>query len=304
VIAYALAIELSLLLALSLALGVWQMHPSTSGRITLVLALAAIMLWGGGDLLAARALTSELFADRVEYLGVLALPPLWLGFAAHAAGLPIARRVPWFTSLLLLPGACAYALLFSSRYASLFALTVEGGQDIHGPLWIALALYAQCLVGAGSAILLASSLRAGDGRVAARIAAGLAPLAPLLGNSLYLASDPPWPVDPTPVLLGVAVLVVRGAVFSGGLLQTLPVSQRDLLQQLPLGVLLTNRHDVVVEINDAAGTHIGVSEAQAVGRPLEEVLARQPQRLRVRTARLSHWGRSAGHLVLVEPRSA
>ncbi|MGH0030163.1 MAG: histidine kinase N-terminal 7TM domain-containing protein [Myxococcota bacterium] len=296
----ALLLEVILLLACAMALGAWQRDPSTTGRLTfcaLAVGAGALTL---GEFLVLRGITSELVADRVKYAGLLLLPPLWLGFAAHVAGLEIARRIPWFPALLLLPGALLYALMFDDRFSVLFLTTVEGGDDLYGPLWWAQTIYGQSLALAGSLILASTALRA---RVPAqrvrRGALAAASLLPLLGNGFYLVGWLHWPYDPTPVLLGATLLAMRSAVFEGGLVEPLPISQRALIHQLPLGIILTDHGGTIVEMSDVAANRLGVFEQFALGRSLDEVLAWcEPTPLR--STDLVSRGRVSGRLVLLD----
>lgn len=296
----ALLLELIALLAGSLGLSAWQRDPSTTGRLSfcaLCLGVAATAL---GEMLDLRSLTAETIADRVKYAGLLALPPLWVGFATHVAGFDLARRLPWFPALLLLPGLFLLGLMFDPRYGVLFVTTVEDGPDVYGPLWLASMFYGQTLAVTGTAVLSTAALRARQpAHVARRLALVAASLLPVVGNALYLGSYLEWPYDPTPLFLGVALLAMRSAAFEGGLVEPMPVTQRELIHQLPLGVILTDRHGHIVEMSDVAGNRLGVFEEFALGRRLDDVLAWcEPTPLR--TQDLVHRRRTAGRLVLLD----
>ncbi len=268
-----LLLEMVLLLTFSLALGTWQRDPTTMGRLTfcaLCIAVAATTL---GELLTLRGLTSEVIGDRVKYAGILALPPLWVGFATHVSGFEIARRIPWFPLLLLVPGASLYAIMLDDRYGVLFMTTVEGGDDLYGSLWQVYVVYGYSLALCGSAILATTVLRrAPVAKTARRLALTAASLVPVLGNSVYIRAQIDWPYDPTPLFLGLALLALRSAVFEGGLVEPLPVSQRELIHQLPLGVIVTERNGDIVEISDVAANRLDVFEEFALGRNVSEVL--------------------------------
>lgn len=296
----ALLLELILLLSISLGLSAWQRDPSTTGRLSFCALCAAAAAATLGELLDLRGVTTEVVADRVKYAGMLALPPLWIGFTAHVAGFDIARRLPWFPALLLLPGLFLFGLMFDPRYGVLFVTTVEDGDDVYGPLWLVATVYGRVLAVGGSAILSTAALRAPRlTQVARRVTLVAASLLPVVGNALYVGSYLVWPYDPTPLFLGVALLAMRSAAFEGGLVEPMPITQRDLIHQLPLGVILTDRHGHVVEMSDVAGNRLGVFEEFALGRRLDEVLAWcEPTPLR--TQDLTHRGRPTGRLVLLE----
>lgn len=296
----ALLLELILLLAAYIGLSAWQRDPSTTGRVSFCALCVAVAATAAGELLDLRDLATEAAADRVKYAGLLTLPPLWIGFTTHVAGLDLARRLPWFPALLMLPGLFLFGLMFDSRYGVLFVVTVENGDDVHGPLWLAACFYGQALAVAGTAVLSTVAMRAPrPAQVARRLALVAASLLPVAGNALYVAEWLAWPYDPTPLFLGVALLAMRSAVFEGGLVEPMPISQRDLVHQLPLGVILTDRHGHIVEMSDVAGNRLGVFEEFALGRRLDDVLAWcEPTPLR--TQDLMHRGRPTGRLVLLE----
>lgn len=296
----ALLLEVIVLLALAVGLGVWQRDASTTGRLTFCAVCLAGTLLTFGELLDLRGVTSEVVADRVKYAGVIALPPLWLGFAAHVARLDAARRIPWFPLLLGVPGLLCYGLMWSARFGSLFVITVDGGEDLYGPLWWAWTVYGQAMALAGSLLLASTALRARRNPFrTSRLLLASVSLLPVFGNALYVATRISWPYDPTPLMLGVVLVVMRGAVFEGSLLEPLPVSQRELIHQLPLGLILTDGRGQVVEISDTAGNRLGVFESFALGRSLDEVLA-WSEPTPVHTLELTRRGAPVGTLVLLE----
>ncbi len=294
-----IALELSILLGLSLLLGVAQKDRTTTGRVTFMSLALVCMLWGLAELLVLLAVLSPEVGDRIRYVGVFSLPALWIGFAAHVAGLEVARRVPWFSALLLLPGACFYPLLYSSRWGSLLMEALQGGATRYGPVWTAWTLYAQILLIGGSLLLGVTALRRSyRGYPTRRAALCLAAALPLAGQALQLEVGTLWPLDPTPVVLGISLLALRSAAFSGGVLQRLPIAQRDLLHQLPFGVILTNRYGIVVEINDVAANRLQTTERVVIGRSLGSLMARTGV-VPLRSAHLRSWGRATGEIVLV-----
>ncbi len=297
---YALALEATVLLGLWLALAVAQRDPSSPGRRTYLALTLAAVAWCLGDLLLLRGILGEVHADRLKYLGTLALPPLWLGVAANGARLEIARRVPWFPLVLLAPSACLYALMYSESWGPLFMTTVVGGDDIRGPLWRLGTLYGYALVLVGSTVMLATAFRwKRPGEWVRRIALGLAPLLPLAGNAAYLWGEGRWEHDPAPVFLGVAMLALRSGAFSGGLLQAISISQQELLQQLPFGVLLTDRRSTVLHANPAAGRALGVPKESIVGRSLVAVLDHAADEVCIDVTPVRAAGSEVGQIVVL-----
>lgn len=298
---YSIALELTILMVFWLCLLVWHRDRSTPGRTTFVALGVSASVWCLGELVYQRGVLDELTADRIRYVGILSLPPLWAGMAGHAARLDLARRVPWYPVVLLAPSACFYAVMFAGPWSGLFVLTLDGVPDQYGPLWWIATGYAYALVLSGSALIAISALRWKAPRRWTRLAAGIAPLAPLAGNAWYIWHGLAAPFDPTPVLFGVAILALHSAIFTGGLLQALPISEHALIEQLPIGVILTDSRGVVIDVNPAAEKRLGMSEAKAVGRNLDAILSESGEETQAEIVPVFSQEREAGQLVLIDP---
>ena len=299
---YALALEATVLLGMWLSLAAWQRDRTSAGRLTFVALTLSASLWGLGELSASRNLLDEVVADRIKYLGALALPALWFGLAARAAGLEMAHRVPWFPLVLLTPSAMIYALLYSERWSPLFLVTVPGGTNVRGPLWDLAIAYSYVLVVTGSALLFTTAFRWGRRQeFLRRLALGLAPLLPLAGNAIYLGTESAWRHDPTPLLVAVSLLVLRSAVFSGGLLEAFSFSHVQLLHQLPLGIVLTDRIGTVLDMNPTAERRLGIPAKEALGRSFEALLDALEVEVSLDVSPIEAAGREAGRLVLLDP---
>lgn len=299
-IGYVLLLEIALLVALAVGLGAWQRDVSMTGRLTFCALCGAVAIAALGELLTVRGLSSELFADRVKYFGMMLIPALWLGFAAHLAHLDIARRLPWFPLLLLVPSAFLYGFMLDDRFGVLFMTTVEGGQDHYGPLWWVNLVYSQALACLGSIVLAVSAVR--SPLLAHRLQRGgmvFAGTIPIVGHLAYLFGRIDIGGDPTMILLGASMLILRSSVESTGLLEPVPISPRDLLHQLPIGVILADGRDCIVEMSDLASNRLGVFEEFALGHDLEGVLTNAPNELKIESVEIRQRSQPAGRLVLL-----
>ena len=299
---HALMLELVLLLAAWIALGVWQRDRVTPGRRTFFGLHLAVAVWCLGEILELRGVVGPMNGDRIQMLGILALPPLWLAAAARLGELDLARRVPWFPAVLIAPHTAVYSLLWAGAWSSLFVSYAPDGTLTPGPLWWVSWAYSLAIATTGSLVFVwAGIVRRRLPHARWLVAVGAVGLAPVIGNAVWVAMGRSWPIDPSPLLLAVSLLVLRSAVFSGGILQALPVSQHDLIEHLPFGVLLTDRRGTVIDVNPAAERRLGLSEAQALGRNLESVLANADAALRFESVPVGSAGREAGQLVLLDP---
>jgi len=298
---FEVALELNIALALWLCLGVSQADRSTPGRATFGALCLAAMVWCTGELVDHRRLADEWLGDRIKYLGILTLPPLWAGFAAHVARLDLAQRAPWFPLGLLAPQLILFGVLFAGGWSSLFLTTIRDGDDLYGPLWWVSTGYSYLLVTGGSVVMIASALRERDpDRWRRQLAVGFAALVPLAGNTVYMAAGLHWPYPPAPILFCAALLALRKVLFSGGLLQTLPVSHAELVTQIPIPLLLTDRRGVVVQLNPTAERRLGLAEESAIGRSLEAVLSECAEPLEWETSPVLCRSREVGQIVLLD----
>jgi len=184
----------------------------------------------------------------------------------------------------------------------MFLTAGEDGTNLAGPLWTVMVVYGFCLTLAGCAILISAAVRWNQpGEEARRIAIGLAPVVTVVGSGLYFTGVWQLPTDPTPLLVGVTFLVLHGGIFTGGLLQPLAISQHALVQQLPVGILLTDRSGGVVDINRVAEQRLGIVAAAAIGRNFDAVIDAAGVGVDYEVTPVMSAGSEAGQIVLLDP---
>jgi hypothetical protein len=156
---HALMLELVLLLAAWIALGVWQRDRVTPGRRTFFGLNLAIAVWCLGEILELRGVVGPLGGDRIQVLGILALPPLWLAAAARIGELDLARRVPWFPAVLIAPHLAIYSLLWGGVWSSLFVSYAPDGTPTPGPLWWVSWAYSLAIATTGSLVFVWAGIK-------------------------------------------------------------------------------------------------------------------------------------------------
>jgi len=299
---YSLALEATILLGVWLGLAMIQMDPNTPGRRTFILLTSTWMAWCVGALGQERGLLSASASFDLMQLGTLMIPPLWLGLAAQAARLEIGRRVPWLPAPLATPGLIVYLLLLSDRWRGLYASGAGPAGESHGPLWAVMIAYGYALSLIGCVILVVAALRwRQDDEPSRRFAVAVAPFITLAGSGLHFSGVWQLGADPTPILLGGTLFALHRGIFAGGLLQALSVSQHALVQQLPLGIVLTDRRGVVVDVNPVAERRLGLSARQAVGRNFDAVANAADTELRYEITPVMSAGSEVGHIVQLDP---
>jgi PAS domain-containing protein len=299
-----LFLELTTLLVFWLCVSVMQRNFQAEPRRLFVALTLACGAWCVGDICYRSELLAPIAVHRISFLGVFAFPPLWLGLAAHTADARRAKRYWWLPLALLVPCAAAYGLLYVDSLTHLvLELTEDGGTAMGPVMWIA-AFYLWTLTGLGGALFILAALRMrGPGQQLRRAGVIVAAVLPLAVDVAFVGLDLGWKHDPMPITLGITLLLLYRAMFSGGLLGALPISQIELLTHLPVPILITDRRGTVVEANPAARGRLGLADHRTLWRAVEDVLAEASDAPDVEIWPLVSDGREAAQLVLLDPTS-
>lgn len=227
--------------------------------------------WAAGELLAQHSPDPEsrMLARRILYLGAcfIGVAWLWLGLQASRA-LERAGVGGWLV-LAAVPPVLFYSGLYWDDPARWFSDWSQWPPR-RGPLFFGNLAWSWLLLALGTFHFARAARRlrrVGSGALLALVGAVAIPL---VGNAMYLL-EAFGPVDPTPILLGVATLLFRVGVVDSGLAACLPLGHSDVLAQLEAGVVVADLDGRVVDANPAA--HRLIAEGRLVGRSLDEVEA-------------------------------
>jgi len=271
----------------TIVLGLWVLVdvagalPRRIQALPMALLGASCALWAGGELLIRQAggPAEILVGRRVLYLGSAILPIAWAWTAADAARSRWILRKPWLVAVAAVPQIMIYALLYTEAHA--WFVHGTAWPPAFGPLYWAYAGLGWSLATLGTGHFLLAAVRLGKASPVRMLAIVIGTTLPLLASLFYTTTSRfETDADPTPILLGVAILVVRLAAIDSGLTAVLPVARKDVIEQLPSGVLVADLEDEIVDANPAAVSIL--RERKLTGRSLEEIQAQlQADRTRV-----------------------
>jgi len=243
---------------LGLALRTWQRRSSSAGdSLTVMLVAAAFWVLGAAAEHLAPSVAGKLLASKIQYVGVLGIPPAALGTVLVAVGRKawLDRLLPALTGFAALGiGLAATNELHGLIWKDLWLEPGPGFQMLeltYGPAYrfVALGGHAQLL--AAFAIFVALSGRRFEPD-AALVYVGFA--APWAANIAYQLRVGPWPgLDFTP--LG---LVVTGVAFAtsfhglGNIFSTTKLAHRDVLEHIADSILVFDRNERLLAANRAA----------------------------------------------------
>ena len=231
--------------------------------------------------IAAVSLSAKLLWAKLEYLGIVALPPMWLAFSLIYTGRDnwVTRRnmallaiIPLVTVLLAWTNE-GHGLIWSS--VALDASRPASSLDVSYGIafWVHL-VYAYLMLVLGTWALLRALVRSRDvyrGQAGALL---IGAFAPWVANVAYVSGL--WPVsnlDPSPFAFTITGLAVSWGLFRYHLLDVVPVALRLVVDGMSDAVFVLDAEDRVVEVNPVAREIVGDPRGDVVGRPVTEVLS-------------------------------
>lgn len=284
---YALPLLLSAAVSAFLGLYAWgrrQAVPCAAAFALFALACAWYALGYGLEIMAPD-LASKVLLAKLEWLGIAAMPPLFLVFTLQYAG--YGHLLTWrVRGVLALPSLVVVLLVFSNEAHSLIwtqmALEPLGSSLLlvleHGAAFWAFSVISYGLIIISTGILALTALH-GHGLYRYQgllLLAGM--LAPVLGNISYAVDLSLVPnLNPTPITFTFSVGLYAYAIFRFRFLELGPVARQVLVEQMRDGVLVVDEHGFVADMNPALEATLGLRAVEAVGHPAAEVLGQWPK---------------------------
>jgi diguanylate cyclase (GGDEF)-like protein/PAS domain S-box-containing protein len=279
---WSLGVEVMLLSALvsGLTADYVRRRPGAVGRSALGVGLAAAAVWSVayGLELGFTTVADKAVWGWLKYVGIVALPPAWLVFVLQYTGRE--RRVTprLLVALGVLP-VCLLVLLAVPATTHLVRSYPPEPLDPYpvvqlGPMFWVQFVYSAAVAWVATWLLIFTLLRVS--RIYRRQAVLLGAALTLVWTASLLTNvsgvDLFRRVDPTPVALAVAGLMLAYGVVRLGLLDLVPVARTALLETMTDAVLVLDVLHRVVDLNPAAQRAIGCSAAEAVGRRVQDLL--------------------------------
>ncbi|HTX91939.1 MAG TPA: GAF domain-containing protein [Anaerolineales bacterium] len=273
---YALALLLSTAGAIAISLVAWYRHPAP-GAIALTWLGAAMAVWMAAY--ACHFLTtsasSQLFWLKMTYLGVLAVPTIFLLFAIRYS-----NRDEWLrnraTSFLLIEPLLTMIFLWTDpKFHLFFGNQVQGEVILGGGFgfWLN-AVYSYALILFAFILLLNAYQRTPRplrGQTGAILVGGALPFAV---NLLGLVGWRPFPgLDLTPFAFTVTCLCFMIGLSYYHLLDIVPIARDALVESMPDGVMVLDKQNRIVDINRTALRMVGRYGERVIGLPAEELLS-------------------------------
>ena len=276
---YALALVLTAVASGIVVLLAWRRRP-TLGAWPTVLLMLAVTEWSLAYAfeLGSVNLDAQVFWAKVQYLGIVSVPVIWLILAFEYTGLEkwLTRRnlillttVPLLTLLLVWTNelhGLIWKQVGQATVDSYLVLDLTYGAFF----WVYL-FYAYLLLLAGTIRFLQVLIRSPQLYRGQAGAVLVGALTPWVGNALYVSGLSPYPhLDLTPLAFTVSGLALAWAISHFRLLDFVPVAREQVIRGLGDSVIVLDAHNRIVDLNPAAEDLIGRASAEVLGQPVDQ----------------------------------
>jgi signal transduction histidine kinase len=222
--------------------------------------------------------------SQIQYVGIVAVPPLWLLFASQYARLSWTSDRTLCLFLWLLP-AVTVLLAFTNPahgllWRAVLPASAAGGARLmylHGPWFWVIVAYSYAALAAGTLVLVRAIRLAplAQRRQVALVVAGV--VLPWLSNVLYIAGVLPAGLDPTPAAFALSGAFILWGLYQHRLLTLVPVARDLVIENMDVGVIVLDPARLIVDLNPAARALTGCSEA-SVGLAIDRAVSWWSQR--------------------------
>ena len=264
----------------------WRRRASIPGASSLAWLMAAGAGWALAVAceIAAVGVPAKLFWARVEYIGAVATPVLFVRFALEYTrpDQPTqSRKVRW---LWLVPTITLLMAITNEwhhwMWTGLWPSPIGGNVYVygHGPWFYINIVYAYALVTLGAFILIRAALSLPQ-LLRSQVSALLVAAAlPFLANAVYVTGHNPAPgLDLSPVGFIFSGLVLAWAILRYRFLDLAPVAREVVFEKTADGVLVVDCQGRVADLNRVAEQMIALPSRAVIGQSLETILAAWPR---------------------------
>jgi len=276
---------ISAIVAFIVAFTAWRRR-GVLGAISLALLMLSAGFWALAYCmeLSVSSLQAQILWSKIEYLGIVNIPVLYLVFTLEYAKQEnyFKRRktlllwvIPVLTLILTWTNEF-HALIWSNFHQVILnnnlILSVE-----HGIFFWIYAAYSYVLLLLGAIVLIQHSRTAKGANRGQAAVMVLGTAVTWIGNIIYLTGISPIPaIDTTSLTITLSGLIFAWGLFRLGLLDIIPIAGETVLESLDDGALVLDQNNRIVYLNKAFEYYTGIWSNDAIGKPAGEVLADLP----------------------------
>lgn len=252
-----------------LAVYVWTKRkvfetPSLTGLLLSI----AIWCFAAGLEMASNTIELKKIFTTISYLGITTVPVWFMLFVSEYSRKSI-RWFRYFKLLVWLIPLTSFLLLITNRYHGLFytesSLKFANGIPYHsvnrGIWWWIHFFYSYLLIGIAFIYLIRMWFSSSSKQRRTINLLFLSILVPLISNVLYIGGLRPLGfIDLTPIAFATTGLLFFLGMYSRNLFGVKPIALKTLFDNLPDGIVVLDKTNVVIDINHAASSMLNLPE--------------------------------------------
>lgn len=277
---YTLPLYFAAGLAFLTASMVWRRRNPVA--LPFILLMMAVAEWSIAYALEIQSvdLSGKIFWSKVKYLGVTAVPAMWLILASEYGGRKLLRkrrRLAWLSiEPLLTIGLIWTNHLHGLIYSDLGLIsvgTVTLKAATHGPwFWVHFG-YSYILMFVGTLWMVEAVIRSPDLYRWQVVIALIGALTPWIGNVLYTSGlNPIKHLDLTPFGFAMTGFTIGLGLFRIGLLDVTPLARDIVMENMKEGVMVLNKRNQIIDMNMAVQTLLQCERSRTIGKRPGKVL--------------------------------
>jgi diguanylate cyclase (GGDEF)-like protein/PAS domain S-box-containing protein len=251
------------------------------GSFVLSLLLLAMSIWSGFYALTwlSLPLSVKAFLPNITYIGVAAVPTLFLIFALSFTQHRNWISLPRLFLLAVEPVITMLLVWTNSDHQFVYRQTAILSQ--HGVVWLQLErgpwyslnmFYSYAIIVTGLLVLTYSMWHASPLLRNQYRFVLLAALIPALVNMYYEYYGNAIQVDLAPLSFGMSGLLFTYSVVRNRFMDLIPVARTRLIEQMSDGILVLDRQNRIVDFNPAMEIFLSRDSASILGRPAADIL--------------------------------
>ncbi|MBI4311318.1 MAG: PAS domain-containing protein [Chloroflexi bacterium] len=259
----------------------WRYRPAPGARLTAtVIWLACAWSIAYVAELMSPDLASKMLFAKLQYLAIVALPAAWLALVLEytdqdrwmtAGSVAIVAALPAVT-LILVWTTEIHGLMWQTyildRSGPFPALSVT-----YGPWFWVHTAFSYTLIGLGILVLVRATRNTTHLSRAQVSVLLISILTPVAGNVIHLARVVPVPnLDLTTYAFLVSGLALLWGLLRSQFLDLVPIARDRVVNNMTDGFLVLSPNNRIVDINTATLNLIGKSEAEVIGKPVQQVI--------------------------------
>ncbi|MEN7432043.1 histidine kinase N-terminal 7TM domain-containing protein [Chromobacterium sp. TRC.1.1.SA] len=266
---------LAALLAAAISIIAWSRRQFAGVR-WLALLMASVAFWAAGAMceLSVTSIAAKLFWSKVEYLGTLSTPVLFLLLALDYNHISLRRR--GLALLFAIPVVCLLLAASNERHHLVWTSfqPSPSGHNLliygHGPaFWLGVAGYSYLMMLLGSLLLIRALHYFPAHFRGQSLTLMLSAIAPWFGNILYLTGAFPLQgLDPTPHSFAFTGLIFAIDLLYLRQLHLVPVARARAFEAMGDGVVVVDHQLRILDINPSGVRMLGGAPADWPGQPL------------------------------------